>query len=249
MTLNRFSLIAMMGVVLVFLASCGDKELDKWELVQLQTNHTATDGTYKAATTTVDIETNSAWSISLPDWMHTDRTEGFGNAQVQVNIDVNEGPARSDAITITAGSEDGAGNVAGFARSAIGISQATKASAVKFEITAAEISRTFHERKYEGRYYTDYYKYGGTITYTITSDMSDSEISELISKLYLKLELSQSYWLGTKQLPSLSLANGTHTVEFDDVIDVGRSLIKVSLEYTQIVPDGVVHSNTYTVYF
>ncbi len=172
-------------------ASCDDGELDSWELLEFGVKSSVKENTvfsHQATSMTVGITTNSTWSIELPAWMHADKTEGAGDAEVTISIDENKSiGTRTGYIKMNAGNKELQGNVVGSKTSTIKISQRSIDDAINIEFTNIDVTRELSHIDSDGikRYF-----YSGVLSYNISSELlSAAEISSMMSDISIKVRL------------------------------------------------------------
>lgn len=230
---SKYSILSSLVLSFLALSSCSEEEFDKWEVIRAESVCSIADGStisYEATVFWVDIKSNGSWTVSLPSWMSTDRTEGIGDARLPVKIATNEtNKQRTGTVKVTSGNAtEPLENVVGSAVFSTKIIQQAKYQAVDIKVTSANVVRKGYNYNSIGKYY-DYCIYSISITYDIESDLSDEEIAEVIRGLSMKIKMSGTrpatsitdpgyYTYNVYTSESLPITRGTHTVEMTEKI-------------------------------
>lgn len=208
---------------LTVLSSC-DKDLDPWEIVSLEVESSSQDATisHDGGTFTIDVNSNTKWSVKAPEWVTVDKTSGEGKATINVTVDENKNyNKRTGLIQIVAQSDDVKDNVAGSKLLSVTI---TQDPAIIINITRTEVENiqdgdyivTDDNKKF---YYT---RYKTTIEYEVDTNLTDAEIAELMTDPYMVITLNKK-WLPSASgsnytfqdyitINDLPMTRGTHTV-------------------------------------
>lgn len=198
-------------------ASC-DEELEPWEIVSLEASCSQEELLpYDGGTFTVNIDANTDWTVTVPEWMTADKTSGSGPDTISVTVGENEGDkARGGTIVIKAGASEPNGNIVGQTSKSVGVSQQAKYQDLKIDNVIVDLKKKRTPNR------NDYYDYYGTVTYTVVTRLTDEEIEELFRapdswlNLYGYSPLLEpgAGW-GIYTIDEVELTNGTHTIAFD----------------------------------
>ena len=96
--LKRKWLLLLFVVTGVFgLTACSD-DYEPWELLTAEMTSTLPEQPnlvpWDGGTFTINVKTNGAWDMVVPDWMTVDQNKGFGDAVVNASITQNESSTR-----------------------------------------------------------------------------------------------------------------------------------------------------------
>lgn len=201
--------------------SC-EEELDPWEIVSLEASCSQEELLpYNGGTFTVSVDANTDWTVTVPEWMTVDKASGTGPSTVSVTVDENSDyEARRGMVQITAGTTEPTGNVAGVETRTFAISQQPRQGAINFNVIEAKVERIQDDRYVITSDYSKYYwhRYKATITYEVSSDLTDAEIAEIAGEPLLNVELNERYYydgmtwheyMGAYDIP---ITRGRHTV-------------------------------------
>lgn len=203
--------------------ACSD-DYDPWELLKTEVTSTLPEQPNlvpgDGGTFTINVKTNGAWNMVVPDWMSVDQNEGFGDAIVNASITQNESSTRRTGKIVTHFIGDTKASVAGRNDEIISFLQE---AAVKINISKAELYRK--KSNYDNYYKEWYYDYGYRIEYEIESSLSEDETKSMIQGLTLKIDylLQNGAWDGithgftsntyNHKLEVADITKGKHVIE------------------------------------
>ena len=199
-------------------------DYDPWELLETEMTSTLLEQPNlvpgDGGTFTINVKTNGAWNMVVPDWMSVDQNEGFGDAIVNASITQNESLTRRTGDIVTHFIGDTKASVAGRNDETISFLQE---AAVKINISKAELYRKNSHYSYNNeRWYGDY---GYRIEYEIESSLSEDETKSMIQGLTLKIDYlwQNGAWDGitygytsntyTYKLEAADITKGKHVIE------------------------------------
>lgn len=204
------------------LNSCNE-DFVPWDIVTLEVGNSQESSiSHNGATFTIDVNSNTKWSVKAPEWITVDKTSGEGKSTITVTVAENKkNYRRTGTIEITAGSDNAEYNVAGHKTLNITV---TQDPAFIINITNAKV-----ENIQNGNYIiTDdkdkfyYTRFKVTINYNIDTNLTDDEIAEFMKGPYMIITLNKK-WLPNASSSSqifndnitiedLPMTRGTHTV-------------------------------------
>lgn len=209
------------------LNSCNE-DFVPWDIVTLEVGNSQESSiSHNGATFTIDVNSNTKWSVKAPEWITVDKTSGEGKNTINVTVPENKkNYRRTGTIEITAGSDNAEYNVAGHKTLNITV---TQDPAIIIKITAAKV-----ERIQDGTYIiTDniithkpekyfYHRYKATIEYEIDTNLTEEEIAEIMKTPYMYITLNQKWsfyvpggnytFYDYIKIEDLPMTRGTHTV-------------------------------------
>ena len=202
-------------------ASC-DEELEPWETVSLEASCSQEEMLpYDGGTFTVNIDANTDWTMTVPEWMTADKTSGSGPGTVSVTAGENSDyEARTGMVQVTAGTTEPTGGVAGVKTTTFAVSQQSRQGAVNFNVIEAKVER-IQDGRYviaDGKYKYYWHRYKATITYEVSSDLTDAEIAEIAGDPRLSVKLNERYnyngtaWHEYIAAYDIPVTRGRHTV-------------------------------------
>lgn len=187
------------------LTSCSE-DFDPWQLVKLELSTDLEKNEvigYKGKTFDLMIQTETDWTISTPDWMTVDKTQGTGNETVRVTVaQTDQGRERTGTINVRAASAQENSNFVGTKQEKISIKQESLSKAVNFIITKAEVKKYNTQKRYVSGTSYNWSTHDITITYRIESELSDTELAEMVGNPHFRAQCysnapygySESYW-------------------------------------------------------
>ncbi len=204
--MKHYTLLFLSILGLLF-SSCDDGELDLWEVVELEatcpllTNSSNVIVSCGTTNTKIDIKSNAEWQLSIPEWMEADQIQGTGNAVVNLTINPNNDleNQRAGSISIGVDGPTVSTNIIGARILSLGeVVQKSKREGVTFTFDAeTQVSPIDNYN----------YKCWGTYSYTITTDMTETEYAEYISDVKIVIESKDKvFW----EMESLPTAPGTY---------------------------------------
>ena len=248
-------LLLLVCMALMLSGSSCSEDLDRWEPLNVDVSSNLPESkevSYEASSFTLEVKTNGKWTLICPDWMTASKTEGFGDETLTVEISANPYlNTRSGNVEINFGSEDVSSNVIGTLVKRFSVKQTSKTEAVSIEIVSAELNKQ-QTYNYEVVYYNNknYVRYHHnwiyTVTYKVTSSLSDKELAEMVQSPLLKMEMTSHKFYSQTTMAyeyshgeSIDVTRGEHTVTFTyPQLDV-ESEITQACVYTQwINADG-----------
>ena len=225
--LKRKWLLLLFVVTGVFgLTACSD-DYEPWELLTAEMTSTLPEQPnlvpWYGGTFTINVKTNGAWKIEVPDWMSVDQNKGLGDAVVNASITQNESSTRRTGDIKTNFIGDTKASIAGINGKTISFLQEALYDAVKINISKAELYRK--QANYDNYNRRWYYDYGYRIEYEIESTLSEDEINSIIEGLTLKIDylLQNGAWDGitygytsntySYKLEAADITKGKHVIE------------------------------------
>ena len=216
--LKRKWLLLLFVVTGVFgLTACSD-DYEPWELLTAEMTSTLPEQPnlvpWDGGTFTINVKTNGAWDMVVPDWMTVDQNKGFGDAVVNASITQNESSTRRTGDISIKFIGDTKASVAGSYAKGISFLQEALYEAVKINISKAELYEK--QSHYDNYYRRWYYDYGYRIEYEIESTLSEDEINSIIEGLTLKIYYviphgsSDTY---SYKLEAADITKGKHVIE------------------------------------
>lgn|GEM_PF-5499552 len=206
------------------LSSC-DKDLDPWEIVSLEVESSSQDATisHDGGTFTIDVNSNTKWTVEAPEWITVDKTSGEGKATINVNVAENKSNnSRQGELTITAKSDNAESNIIGQKTSTITV---TQDQGIIIKMISSKIERIQYD-DYEiastnnKPYY--YHRYKATIQYEIKTSLTDAELAEIAKDPYILVNLDEwmsylpinnnKYINESITIKDIPFTRGTHTV-------------------------------------
>ena len=216
--LKRKWLLLLFVVTGVFgLTACSD-DYEPWELLTAEMTSTLPEQPnlvpWDGGTFTINVKTNGAWDMVVPDWMTVDQNKGFGDAVVNASITQNESSTRRTGDISIKFIGDTKASVAGSYAKGISFLQEALYEAVKINISKAELYEK--QSHYDNYYRRWYYDYGYRIEYEIESTLSEDEINSIIEGLTLKIYYVISHGSSdtySYKLEAADITKGKHVIE------------------------------------
>lgn len=218
-TIKRKWVQAAVAVMCVLGMTCGftscEEELDPWVPVELEAECQQEEAMpYNGGTFSINVNSNTAWTVTASDWITVDRTSGTGQGTINVTVEENTGDnRRSGSIRITAGGSEPDGDIAGQTSQSFNITQEYMVDAVEITDVLPTISREPSSTTRDG------YHYYGSVTYTVNTTLTDEEISNFFTNskllLFLYARRGDGYSSGGYAIESIPLTNGIHTIDVD----------------------------------
>lgn len=220
---EKWLLLLSLVMVAFGVTACSD-DYEPWELLETEVTSTLPEQPNlvpgDGGTFTINVKTNGAWNMVVPDWMSVDQNEGFGDAIVNASITRNESSTRRTGEIVTHFIGDTKSSVAGRNDETISFLQE---AAVKINISKAELYKK--KSNYNNYYKEWYYDYGYRIEYEIESSLSEDETKSMIQGLTLKIDylLRNGAWDGithgftsntyNHKLEVADITKGKHVIE------------------------------------
>lgn len=220
--LKRKWLLLLFVVTGVFgLTACSD-DYEPWELLTAELTSTLPEQPnlvpWDGGTFTINVKTNGAWDMVVPDWMSVDQKEGHGDAVVNATIMRNQIAKEifnSEVIVNFIGVEQN--NVVGKTTKTIPFGQEGVEKAFKITDCNAKLTKEYKRREETDGSSYNYYQCGYKITYNIENPLTDKELDDIITGVYLYLYIDTpgypSNFHDTYYLSKTDLANGKHVLE------------------------------------
>ena len=201
-------LLATLGAI--GFSACSTDELDPWvlassELVQDEGRHQFD---YSGGSFTLGLKANTDWTVATPNWIEVDKASGTGDGTLTFSVLENRtSNKRNGSIVITA-RENSQTTVAGTSQQSYNVSQTSLLDYFANQAAISDISYTKEITRHVGSYvYCDH-----TLTFTISSPLSDDEISQYVKSGWLSINGRYTYF----DPVSFTMKNGTVTLEFSD---------------------------------
>lgn len=181
------------------LTACSD-DYEPWELLTAELTSSLPEEPdlvpWDGGTFTINVKTNGAWNIKVPNWVSVDQKEGSGDAVVNASITQNNSSIRRTGAIVTNFIGDTKASVVGKNDKTITLLQEATYEAVKINISKAEVYRNQGQYDYDDRRW--HYDYGYRIEYEIESSLSEDEIKKTIKGLTLRIDylLRNGAWDG-----------------------------------------------------
>ena len=220
--LKRKWLLLLFVVTGVFgLTACSD-DYEPWELLTAELTSTLPEQPnlvpWDGGTFTINVKTNGAWDMVVPDWMSVDQKEGHGDAVVNATIMRNQIAKEifnSEVIVNFIGVEQN--NVVGKTTKTIPFGQEGVEKAFKITDCNAKLTKEYKRREETDGSSYNYYQCGYKITYNIENPLTDKELDDIITGVYLYLYIDTpgypSNFHDTYYLSKTDLAKGKHVLE------------------------------------
>lgn len=207
--------------VVTGLSSC-EEDFDPWEIATLEMRGSQeVNIPNNGSAFTIDINSNTKWTIQAPEWITVDKICGEGKATINATVPENKNQfQRSGFIIITAESDDKKDNVAGHKTLNIFVEQAP---AIIINIINSNVER-IQDKDYvvsNGTKYF-YHTYKATIKYEIETNLTDEELAEIVKNPYMSIDISQRWSFSVPgssytfndyiTIENIPFTNGTHTV-------------------------------------
>lgn len=218
--LRKKCLLLFFAVATIFgLTACSSDEYSPWEMLSTELTSSFPEQTEAIAceggTFTMNLNTNSSWTIEAPNWISIDKVSGRGNAIVNVNVSKNEITKRRTGTIVTNffGSEEE--GIAGKEIKEIMVNQQASYETIKIKILNDSL---FEHRWFDGRNYKYKYDYGYHFEYEVETSLSDTELESLTHNT-ATLNLGYGYWNDyydkyeyMSEAIKISLTKGKHIV-------------------------------------
>ena len=218
--LKRKWLLLLLVVTGVFgLTACSD-DYEPWELLETEVTSTIPQSysekvSWNGGTFTINVKTNGAWNIEVPEWLSVDKSEGNGDATIEATVERawRAGERTGEIKLNTAGSESS--NVVGTQSDKINFTQEGLENALKITDCSTDLTKESIFDNDRGYYYT---QYGYSIKYTIDNPLTEDEINNTIRNAYIRIYKSTRYLKNdctTIYLKKADLTPGTHVLKDD----------------------------------
>ena len=218
--LKRKWLLLLLVVTGVFgLTACSD-DYEPWKLLETEVTSTIPQSysekvSWNGGTFTINVKTNGAWNIEVPEWLSVDKSEGNGDATIEATVERawRAGERTGEIKLNTAGSESS--NVVGTQSDKINFTQEGLENALKITDCSTDLTKESIFDNDRGYYYT---QYGYSIKYTIDNPLTEDEINNTIRNAYIRIYKSTRYLKNdctTIYLKKADLTPGTHVLKDD----------------------------------
>lgn len=144
--LKRKWLLLLLVVTGVFgLTACSD-DYEPWKLLETEVTSTIPQSysekvSWNGGTFTINVKTNGAWNIEVPEWLSVDKSEGNGDATIEATVERawRAGERTGEIKLNTAGSESS--NVVGTQSDKINFTQEGLENALKITDCSTDLTK------------------------------------------------------------------------------------------------------------
>lgn len=198
--------------------ACSD-DYDPWELLETEVTSNIPQNysekvPWDGGTFSINVKTNGAWNIEVPEWLSVDKSEGNGDATIEATVERawRAGERTGEIKLNTTGSESS--NVAGKKEKKIEFEQEGLEKGVQITDCTATFTKELTDNKYQCGY---------KIKYNINNELTDEEFNDMVNGVYLYTYVdTKGYpfmYRYTYNLSKTDLTNGTHVLENSDCWD------------------------------
>ena len=207
----RCGAVLLAALATAGLSSCSGDDLDPWEMARMELSQAGSTShfDYSGGSLTLNVKSNTDWTVAVPDWVEVDKASGTGDATLTFNVLENlTTDDRSGTIAVTA-RQQSQSTVAGRAQQVVSVSQTSILDHIAGSIEVTDVKYTKEITRHASYIYYDYAYCDHTITFNVSSPFSDEELSQYVKNGRVYVDSPYGYHLFT-------LKNGANTIEFSD---------------------------------